>query len=223
VESRTFSGESSGPSTMGSQSVYSMSGSFSPEQRGSPMAGTGLRMSKLTLVDMAGADRLEISGAVGDTLVESQNINLSLTAFGDVLFALSKNAAARARQQKGAQHVPFLNSKLTQVLKESLGGNAKTVMITTIHSTADYSKVTETSLQYATWASTVRGKVMRNDLNMGERWIQETDPEILRLRLVREISQITNAQYNSTEYVYCVQETAGGEISRVRQAPRGAT
>ena len=42
----------------------------------------GLRMSKLTFVDMAGADRLEISGAVGDTLVESQNINLSLNAFG---------------------------------------------------------------------------------------------------------------------------------------------
>lgn len=139
-------------------------------------------MSKLTFVDMAGADRLEISGAVGDTLVESQNINLSLAAFGDVLFALSKNAAARARQQKGSQHVPYLNSKLTQLLKESLGGNAKTVLITTIHSTSDYSKVTETSLQYATWASAVRGKVVRNDLNIGERWIQETDPEILRLR-----------------------------------------
>ncbi|KAJ1396677.1 P-loop containing nucleoside triphosphate hydrolase protein [Ochromonadaceae sp. CCMP2298] len=70
----------------------------------------GVRVSKLTFVDMAGADRPELSGAVGDMLVESQNINLSLNAFGDVLFALSKNAGVGA---KGApQHVPYMNSKV---------------------------------------------------------------------------------------------------------------
>ena len=84
------------------------------------------------------------------------------------------------------QHVPYLNSKLTQLLKESLGGNTKTVMITTIHATTDYSKVTETSLQYASWARAVRGKVVRNDLNMADRWIAETDPEILRLKKLLE-------------------------------------
>lgn len=78
--------------------------------------------------------------------------------------------------------MPFLNSKLTMLLKESLGGNCKTVMITTIHSTVEYLKVTETSLQYGTWARTIRGRVTRGDLNMGERWIQETDPEIIRLK-----------------------------------------
>lgn len=179
VESRTFSAEN-GAST--STSTSAASRSATPEPRSPHGGAAGLRMSKLTFVDMAGADRLEISGAAGDTLVESQNINLSLTAFGDVLFALSKNAVALSKHQRASQHVPYLNSKLTQLLKESLGGNAKTVLITTIHSTADYSKVTETSLQYATWASTVRGKVVRNDLHMGERWIQETDPEILRLK-----------------------------------------
>jgi len=102
---------------------------------------------------------------------------------GDVLFALSKNAKAKqSNSGKGMQHVPYLNSKLTQLLKESLGGNAKTVMITTIHATVDYSKVTETSLQYASWARGVRGKVVRNDVNMSDRWIAETDPEILRLK-----------------------------------------
>lgn len=179
MESRSFAGDAAGGLPAGSPDHRA---SFSSSQTLPSGPAAGLRMSKLTFVDMAGADRLEISGAVGDTLVESQNINLSLAAFGDVLFALSKNAAARAKQQKGSQHVPYLNSKLTQLLKESLGGNAKTVLITTIHSTSDYSKVTETSLQYATWASAVRGKVVRNDLNIGERWIQETDPEILRLR-----------------------------------------
>lgn len=203
MESRSFSGESSGIAALSSTS-----GSFSssPDGRQSLQGGpsSGLRMSKLTFVDMAGADRLELSGAVGDTLVESQNINLSLNAFGeiayviptaftlflyfllfvigDVLFALSKNALVRSKGSKSVQHVPYLNSKLTQLLKESLGGNSKTVLITTIHSTAEYSKVTETSLQYATWARAVKGRVLRNDLNMGDRWIQETDPEIIRLK-----------------------------------------
>jgi hypothetical protein len=191
VESRSFSGDAGGPGTS-SGSIYSNASSYglvpasspaSPEQQRLVQQGSsGLRMSKLTFVDMAGADRLEISGAVGDTLVESQNINLSLNAFGDVLFALSKNAAARAKGLKGSQHVPYLNSKLTLLLKESLGGNAKTVLITTIHGTTEYSKVTETSLQYAMWASAVKGRVVRNDLNIGDRWIAESDPEIIRLK-----------------------------------------
>lgn len=105
-----------------------------------------------------------------------------LFVLGDVLFALSKNALARSKGSKSVKHVPYLNSKLTQLLKESLGGNSKTVLITTIHSTAEYSKVTETSLQYATWARAVKGRVVRNDLNMADRWIQETDPEIIRLK-----------------------------------------
>ena len=184
LESRAFTGESSSPSFASSASPASSPDAKILQAHQQAHPGTsGLRMSKLTFVDMAGADRLEISGAVGDTLVESQNINLSLNAFGDVLFALSKNAKAKQGSSgKGMQHVPYLNSKLTQLLKESLGGNAKTVMITTIHATSDYSKVTETSLQYASWARAVRGKVGRNDLNMSDKWIAETDPEILRLK-----------------------------------------
>lgn len=71
LESRAFTGETS---------TLNGSPGASPERPAAPSAG--LRMSKLTFVDMAGADRLELSGAVGDTLVESQNINLSLNAFG---------------------------------------------------------------------------------------------------------------------------------------------
>ena len=115
------------------------------------------------LVDLAGSERVGLSGAEGDTLVETQNINLSLTALGDVLSALSRNAMVMSQQQQQLQNhlshnmtpkagsstpsssnrppsplrnsaqkgplslvpVPYRNSKLTHLLKDSLGGNSK--------------------------------------------------------------------------------------------------
>ncbi|KAJ8512359.1 hypothetical protein OPV22_002793 [Ensete ventricosum] len=84
--------------------------------------GTTLRGS-LHLVDLAGSERVDRSEVTGDRLKEAQHINKSLAALGDVIFALS---------QKNA-HVPYRNSKLTQVLQSSLGGHAKTLMFVQIN------------------------------------------------------------------------------------------
>lgn len=65
----------------------------------------------LHLVDLAGSERVDRSAVTGDRLKEAQHINKSLSALGDVIFSLS---------QKNA-HVPYRNSKLTQVLQTSLG------------------------------------------------------------------------------------------------------
>ena len=101
------------------------------ESRNSSGDDAEVRVRKLHLVDLAGSERVSLSGAEGGTLVETQNINLSLTALGDVLSALSRNATTRTRHESH-QPVPYRNSKLTHLLKDSLGGNSKTLMIATL-------------------------------------------------------------------------------------------
>ena len=94
---------------------------------------------KLSLVDLAGSERADKTGASADRLKEAQNINKSLSALGDVISALSE----------GEKFIPYRNNKLTQLMQDSLGGNAKTLMFVNF-SPADYNAdETITSLNYA--------------------------------------------------------------------------
>ena len=77
----------------------------------------------LNLVDLAGSEKVSKTGAVGETLEEAKKINLSLSTLGNVIHALT------SKDSMG--HVPFRDSKLTRILKESLGGNYKTYLIVT--------------------------------------------------------------------------------------------
>ncbi|GBG30998.1 Kinesin-like protein KIN-14E [Hondaea fermentalgiana] len=107
---------------------------------------------KLTLVDLAGSERASKTGATGDTLKEAQAINKSLLALGDVIQALTTNA----------KHVPYRNHPLTQLMSDSIGGNAKTLMFVNV-SPADYN-LTETkeSLRWAARAKQVTNNSSKN-------------------------------------------------------------
>ena len=97
-------------------------------------------IGKLSLVDLAGSERADKTGAGAERLREAQSINKSLSALGDVIAALSE----------GEKFIPYRNNKLTQVMQDSLGGNAKTLMFVNF-SPADYNcDETATSLNYAT-------------------------------------------------------------------------
>ncbi len=104
------------------------------------------RYGKINLVDLAGSERVKQSGAEGQTLEEAKQINKALSVLGDVLNSLSKRETDKDRRRTkhgvssagttlvggGGSHIPYRNSKLTMLLKDSLGGNAKTMMIATI-------------------------------------------------------------------------------------------
>ncbi|KAJ1487865.1 putative C-terminal motor kinesin, partial [Baffinella frigidus] len=84
-----------------------------------PLSGAAPSFGKLHLIDLAGCERLSRSGAEGERLKEAQNINKSLSALGDCVQSLVSKS----------KHVPFRNSRLTFLLQDSLGGDAKTLMI----------------------------------------------------------------------------------------------
>jgi hypothetical protein len=96
--------------------------------------------SKLFLVDLAGSERIEKSGATGSVLKEAQYINRSLLSLGDVMEALDKKQS----------HVPYRNSKLTHLLQNALGGNARCMMIATVCPTDLTYDETMFTLQFAT-------------------------------------------------------------------------
>ncbi|WMV12075.1 hypothetical protein MTR67_005460 [Solanum verrucosum] len=107
-------------------------------------SGTILRGS-MHLVDLAGSERVDKSEVLGDRLKEATHINKSLSALGDVIASLA---------QKNS-HVPYRNSKLTQLLQDSLGGQAKTLMF--VHVSPELNAVGETlsTLKFAERVSTV--------------------------------------------------------------------
>ncbi|KAJ6329089.1 hypothetical protein OIU77_010712 [Salix suchowensis] len=118
------------------------------------------------LVDLAGSERVNKSEVTGDRLKEAQHINKSLSALGDVIASLA---------QKNP-HVPYRNSKLTQLLQDSLGGQAKTLMFVHISPEPDALGETISTLKFAERVATV--ELGAAQVNKGSADVKELKEQI---------------------------------------------
>ncbi|KAH7266931.1 kinesin [Fusarium redolens] len=116
------------------------------------------RSSRIRLVDLAGSERAKATEATGARLREGSNINKSLTTLGRVIAALADPKAGRGGKRK--EVVPYRDSILTWLLKDSLGGNSKTAMIACI-APSDYDETLST-LRYADQAKRIRTRAVVN-------------------------------------------------------------
>nr|GMC87322.1 kinesin KP1 [Ipomoea batatas] len=153
--------------------------------RGTDLETNEVLRGCLHLVDLAGSERIDRSEATGERLREAQHINKSLSALGDVIFALAHKS----------NHVPYRNSKLTQVLQSSLGGQAKTLMFVQLNPDVESYSETVSTLKFAERVSGVelgaaksnkegRGvKELMDQVAFLKQTIAKKDEEIGRLRL----------------------------------------
>ena len=107
------------------------------------------RTGKLSMIDLAGSERAQKTNNAGKKLVEGANINRSLLALANCINAL-------ADKSKRGGHIPYRDSKLTRLLKDSLGGACKTVMITNVSPASDQFDETLNSLKYANRAKDIK-------------------------------------------------------------------
>ena len=116
---------------------------------------------KLSLIDLAGSERASTTKNRGIRLLEGANINRSLLALGNCINALCENA------EKGSKlFIPYRDSKLTRLLKDSLGGNCRTVMIACVSPAYGSFEDTHNTLTYANRAKNIKTSVQKNVVNV---------------------------------------------------------
>lgn len=133
-------------------------------------------MATLSIIDLAGSERASATKNRGERLLEGANINKSLLALGSCINALC--------DMRKKNHVPYRNSKLTRLLKFSLGGNCRTVMIVCVSPNSQHFDETQNTLRYANRAKNIQTKVMRNVYNVDRHvkdYLKKIDEQMARI------------------------------------------
>ncbi|CAL5391925.1 unnamed protein product [Camellia sinensis] len=140
------------------------------------------KTSRINLVDLAGSERQKLTGAAGERLKEAGNINRSLSQLGNLI-----NILAEVSQTGKQRHIPYRDSRLTFLLQESLGGNAKLAMVCAISPTQSCKSETLSTLRFAQRAKAIKNKavvneVMQDDVNFLREVIRQLKDELLRMK-----------------------------------------
>ncbi|KAG4303418.1 hypothetical protein PCANB_000277 [Pneumocystis canis] len=133
----------------------------------------------LSIIDLAGSERASVTKNRGERLLEGANINRSLLALGNCINALC--------DPHRHNHVPYRDSKLTRLLKFSLGGNCKTVMIVCVSPSSTHYDETHNTLKYGNRAKNIKTTVSRNMITV-DRHVSQYVKAIYELR--QEVSEL---------------------------------
>ncbi|XP_038584818.1 kinesin-like protein KIF15-A [Micropterus salmoides] len=133
-----------------------------------------IRMSQLNLVDLAGSERQKDTHTEGSRLKEASSINRSLMCLGQVIMALVDVSNGKNR------HICYRDSKLTFLLRDSLGGNAKTYIIANVHPGSKCFGETLSTLQFAQRAKLIKNKAIVNEDTQGN--VRQLQAEMKKLK-----------------------------------------
>ncbi|KAM7266294.1 hypothetical protein ACFE04_004191 [Oxalis oulophora] len=141
-----------------------------------------LKTSRINLVDLAGSERQKLTGAAGDRLKEAGNINRSLSQLGNLI-----NILAEVSQTGKQRHIPYRDSKLTFLLQESLGGNAKLMMVCAVSPAQSCKSETFSTLRFAQRAKAIKNKAevneeMQDDVNTLREIIRQLKDELNHMK-----------------------------------------
>ncbi|KAM5148311.1 kinesin-like protein KIF14 [Mantella aurantiaca] len=163
--------------------------------------------SRINLVDLAGSERCASAKTHGERLKEGISINKSLLTLGKVISALSENSQTRKKV-----FIPYRESILTWLLKESLGGNSKTAMIATISPAVSNIEETMSTLRYAKQACLIINIAKVNE-DMNAKLIRDLKLEIDKLKAAQQSTK----NLNSEKYRRCHQEITSLKLKLSQQ------
>ncbi|XP_016285513.2 kinesin-like protein KIF14 [Monodelphis domestica] len=152
-------------------------------------------ISRINLIDLAGSERCSATQTSGERLKEGVSINKSLLTLGKVISALSEQASRKRI------FIPYRESVLTWLLKESLGGNSKTAMIATVSPAASNIEETLSTLRYAKQARLIINIAKVNE-DVNAKLIRELKAEIEKLKA----TQRNTRNIDPERYRRCQQE-----------------
>ncbi|XP_028294287.1 kinesin-like protein KIF15 [Gouania willdenowi] len=168
-----------------------------------------IRMSQLNLVDLAGSERQKDTHTDGSRLKEASSINRSLMCLGQVIMALVDVSNGKNR------HICYRDSKLTFLLRDSLGGNAKTYIIANVHPGSRCFGETLSTLQFAQRAKLIKNKAVINEDTQGN--VRQLQAEVKKLKEQLALALTSQPVDYSRDIAPGGPEVAAGPSSEMQQ------